>query len=86
MRTLIIAGDETHASAIRKQIICRERTVVVIALGAIPAQRFDLILVTDLYQRMAYFNDEEAAGQMTRWFDECVRCRLSGPEAMLIKL
>ena len=86
MKTLIVAANADHAKTIRRQIIDREQVVCVTHPGAVLGQRFDMIIVTDYYQRWHHFASDAEQKRNTQWFDEVVRCRLSGPNAPLIQL
>jgi hypothetical protein len=85
MKTLIVAGNQHHAADLRKQV-ADTKDVVVTMPGERLGQRYDLILVTDLYTRERHFALGRTGEMMDAWFEESVRTRLGSPEAKLIML
>lgn len=88
MKTLIVAGNHSHATYLRSQAQRRHNyDVSIIAPGdMVPAQRYDLIVVSDTYTRERLYAPEDMGPRMDIWFESSVTVRLSGPDARMIRL
>ena len=85
MKTLIVAGNQEHASTIRRQFDPRDTSVNVVFPGDMLHGRYDTIFITDLYTRERHFTSPAMRDRMDEWMRH-VQCRLADPRARMIQL
>ncbi len=84
MNTLIVAADRHHADNLRRQIPAGRSDVRIVSPGdRVGSVRYDLILITDYYERSFFFFEESAKSVAKRWLNELVLTRRSADGLVL---
>jgi len=79
-----MAADDLRKQLPERKVV--ERKMVVVSPDQHPSGRFDLIVVTDGYQRMQHFESDTRRERNKQWFRDSVTTRLSGPDAGIVFL